>query len=62
MNYRSSSYTQRAPRTLEQAFGSYTSRDFVEPKVTFDWQDKVVLAGCLIAFTVLLVLCSLGVV
>jgi len=30
MNQWNSSYTGRAPRTLNSAFGPYTSRDFVE--------------------------------
>lgn len=46
MNFRSSSYTGRAARDLDSAFGPYTSRQFVEP---MHWQDKVVTVASAIA-------------
>lgn len=38
--------TKRYPRTLEQAFGPYTSHQFDEP---MHKDDKIVVAGCLVA-------------
>lgn len=32
MNLRSSSYTGRSARSLNEAFGPYTSREFTEPR------------------------------
>ena len=50
MNFRSSSYTQRAHRTLESAFGPHTSREIQEPDRPFDWQDVVVIVGSALSF------------
>ena len=38
-----SSYTGRAARSLEDAFGPYTSKHISEPDHPMDWQDVVVL-------------------
>ena len=37
--------TRQYPRTLQQAFGPYTSNQIVEPKQPMDWQDKLVYWG-----------------
>lgn len=40
-------YTVRKhARTMQEAFGPYTSREITEPPCPMDWQDKVVIAGC----------------
>jgi hypothetical protein len=51
--------TRRHPRTLSEAFGPYTSRDFTEhdPMHT---ADKVVLAASAIAGVALLAMALLG--
>lgn len=51
--------TRKYPRTLSEAFGPYTSRDFVEP---MHKSDRVVTAASIAAGLVLLALFSLGVV
>ena len=48
--------TRSYPRTLQQAFGPYTSNQIEEPQREYDWQDKVVMTGCAIAFTAFLVI------
>lgn len=39
--------TRRYPRTMQEAFGPYTSGELCEPPRQMDWQDKVVLVGCI---------------
>ena len=39
--------TKRHPRTLNEAFGPYTSHDFEHDR-TYDWQDVLVMAACTI--------------
>lgn len=41
--------TRKYPRTMQEAFGPYTDNQLFEPAAGFDWQDKVVLAGCAVA-------------
>lgn len=41
--------TRKHPRTLQEAFGPYTSHQLHEPVRPMDWQDRVVIAGCIIA-------------
>lgn len=39
---------RKYPRTLEQAFGPYTSRNVEAPATRYDWQDRaILLAGVL---------------
>ena len=61
MNTRSSSWTQKAPRTLEDAFGPYCGTHF-EEKYEMDWQDVAVTVGSVIVFTVFVALLAWGVV
>lgn len=35
--------TRKYPRTLEEAFGPYTSKKIEEPEAKFDWQDALIL-------------------
>ncbi len=44
----------RYPRTLNEAFGPYSTGPIEEPKRPLDWQDRVVLVAC--AITVLAIL------
>lgn len=53
MNYRSSSWTGRAPNSMQAAFGPYTSNHIEEPAERH-WQDWVVYAVCLFAFLLVL--------
>ena len=49
--------TRKYPRTLEQAFGAHTSRHVESDGPKMDWQDKLVIYGCIVcsvAVTVLL--------
>ena len=55
---KNSSYTGRAPRTLEQAFGTYQRQSkFVEP---IDKQDKIVVIGCTVAALGLVIMVMIG--
>lgn len=46
--------TRKHPRTLQEAFGPYTSREIVNPT---DRADRIVVVGCLaaVAFLALIV-------
>jgi hypothetical protein len=55
MNTRSSAWTGRAPRTLEEAFGPYTSADFPEDPVTTRGHAVAAWVGV----AILSVLCAL---
>ena len=46
------------PRTLQEAFGPYTSHTITEIQRPLDWQDKVVIAVSII--TVILVAAFVG--
>lgn len=53
--------TYRAPRTLQEAFGPYTSDAIEYEEVEqFDWQDRVVLTGCTAAGFALMVMLLCG--
>lgn len=56
MNTRSSSYTGRAARSLEEAFGPYTSQHFVElnPPHT-DWSGRVIAFSVVLSVVVVIV-------
>ena len=61
-NLLSSSYTGRAPRNLEAAFGPYQRRSPVValPDAPMDWQDKVVVTGCTVAAVGIVCMLALG--
>lgn len=61
MNTRSSSWTQKAPRNLEEAFGPYCGNQFKEER-EFDWQDAVVMGASLVVFFVFVGLLFAGMV
>ncbi len=48
--------TEKHPRTLQEAFGPYTSHHVAEPEGPTDWQDWVVIVAS--ALTLLAVLVS----
>lgn len=50
--------TRRYPRTLEQAFGPYTSRDFKQDPMPR--ADKIVLVFSILAAVALICLVALG--
>ena len=49
--------TRRYPRTMNEAFGPYTSKEFVEP---MHWADKVVTTASAIAGVVLVAVLIVG--
>ena len=58
MNFKSSSWTGRSSNSMQQAFGCYTD-DRLHPMPEtrpMDRQDKIVIAGCIIAVLALIVL------
>lgn len=57
MNNRHSSYTGRYARTLEQAFGPYTSQQFDNP---IPKEDKLVVVGSLAVLAVFVVMVCVG--
>ena len=61
MNTRSSSWTQKAPRTLEDAFGPYCGNQF-EEKHQMDWQDVIVIGASFAVFCVFVGLLAAGLV
>ncbi|CAB5144479.1 hypothetical protein UFOVP147_15 [uncultured Caudovirales phage] len=48
--------TRKYPRTLNEAFGPYTSPYITETDPPMDWQDVVVLVGCLICLVCVIAL------
>jgi len=48
--YRSSAWTQRTPRTLQQAFGAHTGRDVLGLPIPIPRADRIagVILACLI--------------
>lgn len=52
--------TRRYPRTLQEAFGPYTSTQIEEPSAPVHPADKVVLVACTLAAIALTVMCALG--
>lgn len=47
--------TRRFPRTMQEAFGPYTDDNLYEPQRPMDWEDKVVLTGCVVTAIIFLV-------
>ena len=47
--------TKKVPRTMQEAFGPYTSHAISEPIAPYDWQDRLVMAACcaVVAFLVI---------
>ena len=37
--------SRKHPRTLNEAFGPYTSSKIEDPSPRFDWQDRVIIAA-----------------
>lgn len=52
----------RSARTLEEAFGPYTSHHIEEPPRRMDWQDVVVVVSCSAAAITCLLLVFVGVI
>jgi hypothetical protein len=50
--------TRRYPRTLTEAFGPYTSRDFIENDPMPD-ADRIVIAACAIGAVALVVILAI---
>jgi hypothetical protein len=50
--------TRKFPRSLEQAFGPYTSRDFIENDPMPD-ADRIVIAACAIGAVALVVILAI---
>ena len=49
--------TRKHPRTLQEAFGPYTSNEIEEdPYVPFGWQEIIVVIASLLSFWVLVAL------
>lgn len=48
--------TRKYPRTLNEAFGPYTSNEISEPVRPMDWQDKVILVACTLAIVAVIFL------
>lgn len=48
--------TRKHPRTMQEAFGPYTSAPLEEPSDPWDWQDAVVICGCAAAAVIVVVL------
>lgn len=63
MTYRNSSWTGRAPRTTEAAFGPYASGP-VHPMRDSDNErkDRITVRACVLAFVALALLMAVGVV
>lgn len=41
--------TRKYPRTMNEAFGPYAHQCRIEdPERPMDWQDRVVIAGCIV--------------
>ena len=55
MTYLNSNYTGKTPRSLQSAFGPYTSNEINDHK-PMDWQDKVVLTSCTITLVFVILL------
>jgi hypothetical protein len=44
---------------MQEAFGPYTSREIYEEVRPYDWQDKVVMAGCVVCLIVFIFVVAL---
>ena len=54
--------TRRYPRTMQEAFGPYTSRGLHLPRPPYDAADRIVVAACLLAVAAVGVLVLCGVI
>lgn len=61
MTYRSSAWTGRAPRTMQQAFGAHVYSQISEPVRPFDWQDKLAMGVGIVVLVAVVVGVALGV-
>jgi hypothetical protein len=52
--------TRKYPRTLEQAFGPYTSKDFTDTQDPMPAADIVVIATCVLGAVILCVMALVG--
>lgn len=52
--------TRKHPRTLQEAFGPYTSRSISEPHTPMDTADKIVAAAALAALAAVAVMALVG--
>jgi hypothetical protein len=52
--------TRKFPRTLEQAFGPYTSKDFTDPQDPMPMADLVVLGTCLASAAIVCIFALVG--
>jgi len=53
------STTRKHPRSMSQAFGPYCSYHIDEPVKPFDWEDKLVLWGCVLTVAALVAIWAL---
>ena len=58
MNFKSSSWTGRSSNSMQQAFGPYVDDHLhsMPDNRPMDRQDKIVIAGCIVALLALIVL------
>ena len=52
--------SRKHPRTMQEAFGPYTNYQITPPPRPFDWQDKVVISGCVLAAVAYIVILCLA--
>jgi hypothetical protein len=52
--------TRKHPRTMQQAFGPYTSNTLHEPDRPLDWQDYLVTVCCVITILICAALVLVG--
>lgn len=51
MDHNHSNHTGRHHRTMQEAFGPYTSSSlYIEEDRAFDFQDKIAMAACFVMF------------
>lgn len=51
--------TRRYPRTMQEAFGPYTSNQIAEDR-PLDWQDKAVMIGGAVTLVCVLAMVAVG--
>ena len=60
MKSNNSNYTGRHPRTMQEAFGPHTDNKIYEQVRPYDWQDKVVMVGCIVCLIVFVLVVALS--
>ena len=53
--------TRKYPRTLNEAFGPYTSNR-IDEDLPMDWQDYLVIAACIVTVSICVSLVLVGVI